>query len=624
MAHADVLDPQQIPKFVEPLVIPPVMPPVSVTPSLTTYRIAVRQFNQQVLPSGYPTTTVWGYGRSPDVLRGARMASTFNFPAFTVETRRDHRVRVWWINRLVDSSNHFLPHLLPVDQTMLWANPPGPRDQHGTDPAPYTGPVPIVAHLHGAHVDALSDGFPEAWFLPHAVNIPSGFYRTGSHYGSVLPAPPGVAIFQYRNDQRATTLWYHDHTLGLTRLNVYAGLAGFWIIRDTVEDALNLPGPAPKLGDLPGARYYEIPIVVQDRSFNDDGSLFYPNSRAYFDGDEFPGPYYPETDVPPIWNPEFFANTIVVNGRTWPFLEVEPRLYRFRFLNGCNSRFLILKFNQPLMFHQIGSEGGLLPGAPAVLDQLLMGPAERADVIVDFSSFTPSDEITLLNLGPDEPFGGLPVDPAAQADPQTTGQVMLFRVVPLTGAGNPGQIPAALPAIDLPGPADTVRDLTLNEEVSAFADVPIEADLGTSTHGALGWDEPLTETMTVGDIEVWRLINLTEDSHPIHLHLVQFHLLDRQAFDAEAYHAAQQQWLMGMGPEPNVTDFLLDAPLPPNSWETGFKDTVIANPGEVTRIIARFDLAGMYLWHCHILEHEDNEMMRPYLVVPASARDRDE
>jgi spore coat protein A len=586
------LDPAGIPKYQEPLVIPPVQPSAGHGSEFTLYRISVKEFEQQVLPEGYPKTTVWGYGNAngPDP---GKPGSTYNWPAFTVEARKNETVRVYWINDLVDKKHNYLPHLLPVDQTLHWANPPGPRDtrpEFYETPDTYTGPVPIVTHVHGAHVPDISDGYPEAWYLPNAKNIPEDYFTQGTHYGSVLPAPPGQALFEYPNDQRATTLWYHDHALGITRLNVYAGLAGFWLIRDDVEDSLNLPGPAPQLGDKPGTSYYEIPMAIQDRSFNEDGSLFYPDTREFFDG--YDGPFTPDTPVSPVWNPEFFGNTMVVNGKTWPYLEVEPRLYRLRLLNGCNSRFLILEFDQEgLTFHQIGSDGGLLPDEPVELDQLLMAPAERADIIVDFSDFESGDVITLLNLGPDEPFGGgnpgFDFDPA---DPNTTGQVMQFRVVPLTDNGNPGEIPEELPPID---PLDTelpMRDLTLNEEVYEPADIPIAALLGTVADGPLTWGDEITENPGLNDTEIWRLYNLTEDAHPIHLHLVMFQVLGRAPLD---------------NPE-NIE--------PPEDWETGWKDTVIAYPNEVTYIIARFDLPGLYVWHCHILEHEDNEMMRPYYV----------
>jgi bilirubin oxidase len=474
-------------------------------------------------------------------------------------------------------------------------------------PAPYTGPVPIVTHLHGGHSTQESDGYAEAWYLPAADNIPAGFATEGTWHDAFktqfqdqhdVTWEPGTAVFQYANDQRATTLWYHDHTLGMTRLNVYAGPAGFYVLRGGPNDKVigTLPGPAPALGDPPGKKYYEIPIVIQDRAFNADGSLFYPDSREFFD--EFAGPYIPESDVSPIWNPEFFGNTMVVNGRTWPYLEVEPRRYRFRLLNGSNSRFLILKFNDAaLSFWQIGSDGGFLP-APVQLSQLLLAPAERADVIVDFSALPTDAEVILQNLAPDEPFGGgEPGVDFEPADAATTGQVMQFRVVPATGADNttPPEL-LTLPALTPLGPADNTRQLSLNEEPSKFPgfDGPVEAELGT-VDGAgnpvhLGWDKPVTENPALGATEVWEIHNFTEDAHPIHIHEVQFQIVDRQPFEGEPY--------------------------PPESNETGFKDTLIAYPGEITRVKAKFDLPGLYVWHCHILEHEDNEMMRPYFIGP--------
>ena len=192
----------------------------------------------------------------------------------------------------------------------------------------------------------------------------------------------------------------------MTRLNVYAGPAGFYIIRGgpagdkAVLDSrtgatAGLPGPAPREGDKfpPNKTYFEIPIAIQDRAFNTDGSLFYPNSREFFDGatQDDPG-FIPDTDLSPIWNPEFFGNMIMVNGNTWPFLNVQQRRYRFRFLNGCQSRFLILDFNDipGVEVWQIGNEGGFL-SSPVNLtadnsNRLLMGLAERADLIVDFTN----------------------------------------------------------------------------------------------------------------------------------------------------------------------------------------------------------------------------------------------
>lgn len=612
---APILEAREIPRYQAPLVVPPLMPPTADSTTLREYRIAARQFTQQILPPGLPPTTVWGYGRAGDPLPGEAAESTFHSPAFTIEARVGQRVRVEWVNGLMDAAGRYLPHLLPIDQTLHWANPPGPPDHMTMDPAPYLGPVPLVTHVHGARVPDHSDGHPEAWYLAAAADIPAGFARQGTRYGGAAAAAAGSAVFEYPNEQRAGTLWYHDHSLGITRANVYAGLAGFFLLRGNEEDGLDLPGPGPGLGDAPGTRYYDLPIVIQDRTFRTDGSLFYPGSRAYFD--DFEGPYVPDSDVPPIWNPEFFGNAMMVNGRTWPYLEVEPRRYRIRWLNGCNSRFLILRPDREgLTFTQIGTEGGLLPDAPVVQEELLLGPAERADVILDFSGLAVGEEVVLLNLGPDEPFKGFrghEVPPPA--DPETTGQVMKFVVVPATGEGNPGTVPESLPALQRLATALPDRDLTLNELVYEPADVPRAALLGTVADGPLAWMDAVTETPRLGDTEVWRFVNLTMDAHPIHLHLVMFQVVERQAFDAEAFGQAQDAYREGEGPLPVVDAFLTGAPMAPEAWETGYKDTVIAYPGEVTRVIAHFDLAGQYLWHCHILEHEDNEMMRPFHVV---------
>jgi spore coat protein A, manganese oxidase len=629
-----VLDSHSIPKYVTPLVIPPSMPRAdrpSALRGVDYYEIAVRQFRQQVLPSrlGLGPTTVWSYGSADD-------ARTFNYPALTIEAQWRRPSRVKWINGLIDRDGDFLPHLLPVDQTLHWANPPGGargRDRHGSDHHLYRGPVPIVTHLHGGHSFAESDGYPEAWYLPHARDIPPGYARTGTLYRTFQAEAqrrlhqawsPGSAVFEYDNDQRAATMWYHDHTLGMTRANVYAGPAGFYLLRGGPADAVvgTVPGPAPALGDPPGRDYFEIPIAIQDRSFTEEGELFYPDHRAFFEGldpSQLRTPFTPDpacggpSDVAPIWNPEFFGNAMVVNGRTWPSLDVQQRRYRFRFLNGCNSRFLILRMSNGMSLWWIGNDGGLLP-APVEQGELLLAPAERADVIVDFTNVRAGTEIIVENLGPDEPFGGgTPRVDFPPADPETTGQVMRFRVVPAT-APDPSTPPHALhlPAIAPLGAASNTRAVSLNEQESATVRVrtdpagnvvldcasdepfgPVEADLGTlnpdGTAKPLGWDEPITEHVALGAIEIWEIHNLTADAHPIHIHEVTFEVLSRRGIRG-------------------------GAPRPPETWEAGRKDTVIAYPDEVTRVKALFDRPGLFVWHCHILEHEDNEMMRPYRV----------
>jgi spore coat protein A len=650
------LDPLAIPKYQTPLLVPPAMPRAAKLKGpggkqIDYYEIAVRQFDQQILPPGMHETTVWGYG--PRVAQGGPLL--FHAPSLTIEAKHQTPVRVKWLNELredpTDPASAYLPHLLPVDPTLHWANPPGgdfgrdARPEFPATPGSYSGPVPIVTHVHGsAGVGDESDGYAEAWFLAQAGNIPAGFATKGTWYdyfedkaaGKGFLAPnasawePGTAVFQYPNSQRASTIWYHDHTLGMTRLNVYAGPAGFFLIRggpgDQVLDSrtgrpATLPGPAPAIGDPPGMTYFEIPIAVQDRSFDTDGALFYPDTRAFFD--EIEGPYVPDTDLSPIWNPEFFGNTMMVNGNTWPYLDVEQRRYRFRFLNGCDSRFLILDFsNIPgIEVWQIGNEGGFLP-APLNLTELnggrlLMALAERADLIVDFANVSVGSHV-LANVGPDEPFGGgEPDEDFDRADAATTGQVMEFRVTRAVGRDRttPSRF-LQLPAITPLGPSAMTRPLALVEEMSMyFPEAPAAALLGTvDGDPATGlvpttpmmWMEPVTENPNVGDTETWEFYNTTGDAHPMHIHEVLFEVVNRQPILVEEESHRVQ---VAPGSEPRQ----------PEPWESGWKDTITAYPGEVTRIRMKFESEGQFAWHCHIVSHEDNEMMRPYRVGPVQA-----
>jgi len=743
------LDPTTVPKYVTPLVIPPVMPKSTASPApAADYDIAVRQFKQQILPGpAFPATTVWSYGRAEDAIPANFVAPvpltngiSFNYPAFTVENSSMQPTSVRWINDLVDpTTGIFIPHLFNVDQTLHWANPPNAgcttmpgmlmpgTDCHTENPAPYTGPVPLVTHVHGAHVQPHSDGYPQAWWLPGTPGtkgIPATYAERGSSFTQANNANtvPGSAYYSYENSQPASTLWYHDHALGMTRLNVYAGPAGFWLIRGGTNDlTTGLPGPAPAGTGDPNfnaayrATIREIPLVIQDRSFNIDGSLFYPADRSFFDG--FTGPYIGNagyngpgfvgpsvpgvtplgpSDMAGIWNPEAFFNTMVVNGTSWPLLEVSPARYRLRLLDGCNSRTLNLSMfvvsslgadglagtaddvlGAEVPFYQIGSEQGFLskvvmiqtgfatplPGngtvpaavpAASPLKALLMGPAERADVIVDFSAMATGTRIRMINTGPDAPFQGFAT--MVPADPLTTGQVMDFIVngtVQASDAATTAPASLILPAEGALGTPSSAapRRVSLNEMSSAqvcieldpvtgvmitrfsvppgdptftqtclatppltagnIVDVagPRQALLGILSTDALGnliavpkmWSDPITETPLLGSTEIWEIYNSTMDAHPIHLHLVRFELVNREDLNA-------MDLMAGIFTPTGV----VSAPQPN---EVGFKDTVIAYPGQVTRIKATFDIAGLYVWHCHIVEHEDNEMMRPYTVT---------
>ena len=683
------LNPETIPKYVAPLVIPPAMPRTGKIKdkggkNIDYYEIAQRQFQQQILPAPMPSTTVWSYG-SVQFPGTVAEGGSFNYPAFTIESKWQKPARVKWINDLVDADGNYLPHLLPVDQTLHWANPVGDcknpdlkRDCRGTNPSSYTGPVPMIVHVHGAETTEWSDGYPEAWYLPAATNMPGYIeYTSGSFYDTfreqaedeysgkqAIDWGPGYATFEYANDQEATTLWYHDHSLGMTRLNVYAGPAGFYLLRGGPGDEVigTLPGPAPALGDLPGMDYYEIPIVIQDRSFYTDGSLAYPDNRAFFEGlnpvsvgvPYLDIPFIPDgdSDVSPIWLPEFFGNTLVTNGTTWPNQNVEPRRYRLRFLNGSQSRFLILQFSTSqdgdqtspaadVGVWQIGAEQGFLPypvnigaGATNGIDGgILLGPAERADMIIDFSDLPVGTTVYLRNFAPDDPFGGGTIGDGFDApNPNTTGQVMSFTVGSLKSTDL--STPAAdlmLPAPPVLGPETGTTVITLNELESETVCVvedgdsnvietnctdgvpfgPTEARLGIldgSGEGVpLGWGEEITENPGVGDTQVWEIYNLTADAHPIHIHLIQFQVIDRQELVLDGEEVAKP-----VTPADGTSRG-------PEVWETGYKDTVISYPGEVTRVKAIFPLEGLFVWHCHILEHEDNEMMRPYCVGDSAA-----
>jgi len=612
------------------------------------YEISMRQFSQQVLPEGLPKTTVWGYG--PVVALDEDAVLIHNAPSLTIEARANVPTEIKWVNDLKDESGDYLTHILPVDPTLHWANPAGGADGRDTrptfseTPGAYAGPVPMVTHVHGAvRVGDESDGNPEAWYLPDAKDIPVGYSDRGTWYDFLSNKAKqrfgaswgsGYAVYQYPNANRASTLWYHDHTLGMTRLNVYAGPAGFYIVRggdagdEAVVDSRTgapavLPGPAPKEGDpFPSdASYFEIPIAIQDRAFNADGSLFYPNARDFFDG--VVGPFIPEEDgFSPIWNPEYFGNALIANGNTWPFQTVEQRRYRFRFLNGCQSRFLILDFAAipGVRVWQVGNEGGFL-SAPvdvtAADNRILMGLAERADVIVDFTEVA-EGEYVLGNVAPDEPFGGgTPGDDFEPADPATTGQILQFKVVKATGAD--GTTPPEflkLPAVKKLPDATVTRRLALIEKMGMGRGAdgeeiegPSEAVLGiVDEEGSpepLEWASPVTENPAVGATEVWEMYNTTGDAHPMHVHETVFEVIGRQALKTDDESGDPSEPLTPVGPIS-----------PPEPWETGFKDTVIAYPAQVTRIRATFHGPGQFVWHCHIVEHEDNEMMRPFRIGP--------
>jgi len=631
--------------------------------------ITAKEVQQQVLPAanaalgvaGYPQTTVWGY----EIYDGANTYPA-HFPSFTVEARKGVATHVTYLNDLGNQTLYTpaggSPGILPVDQTLHWADPLGEHTNGHGPMTPYGGPVPIVTHLHGGEVSSKFDGGPDAWFTPNFTQKGPAWY---------LAAPDAVSnVYEYPNTQEAATIWFHDHALGVTRLNVYAGLAAFYLLRDDEDTGLE-DNPI----GLPAGEY-EHEVVIQDRMFDANGQLFFPTVA-------------PNPGIHPYWVPEFMGDVIVVNGKTWPYLEVEPRRYRFRLLDGSNARFyelflenLALSTPGPV-FWQIGTDGGLLdqpvkidPNDPVLPKKLLMAPGERMDVIIDFSGFD-GQTLTLRNIAK------APYPAGVTPDPQTVGQIMQFRVVkPLDGTDgsyNPasgGALRTPLvkltnfsTATPLVTPSVT-RLLTLNEVMGAGG--PTEVLVNNTK-----WMADVTENPVEGATEIWRITNMTADAHPMHLHLTQFQLVSRQKFNTARYAKAYAgafpgglnpadsvmyaagTFMPGYGPplaygsgssvggNPDVTPFLQGPKRPPELNERGWKDTYIMYPGEVTTVIVRWAPTGLptttpaadlvfptfdpaegpgYVWHCHIIDHEDNEMMRPYAVqsnpsrsAPASA-----
>ena len=649
--------------------------------------IHAREFRSMILPSGfvlpnaqrYRGTWVWGYIGGAAAPVGVR--DTFTGPV--VVSTRGVPTEIKYVNSLGDATTSRVRFWKDAtDQTLHWADPLGTG--HNMDH--YAGPIPVVPHLHGGEVPPVIDGGPDAWYTS------DGRYRGHAYYTKPTKgkkAPLNQAIYRYPNTQEAAPLWFHDHVLGATRLNVYAGLAGAYPL---IDPDLSLPTGLHPVGLQQGADSAVdplIPLVIQDRMFDTSGELFFPSVGIN-----------PEH---PYWLPEFEGDAICVNGKTWPYLEVEPRRYRFLFINGSNARtyemFIMspaTKTYGPTMW-QIATDGGYLDApveigadAPGGLSKLVLMPGERADVIVDFAGLD-GQRLVLRNIGR-TPFPKGPPPSGA-----TLGRILQFRVgpgpVPDTSYDPASGTPLRPPMVRLAHPsigtlapglsADVVRQLTLNEVMGLGG--PLEV-LVNNTHwsglhmmGGMpredfvpvtidGVTEYHSEVPTEGTLELWEIVNITADAHPIHTHLTQFQLVNRQAFNVPGYNAAYAaafpgsdmvdlmsgmsyppgMYIPGFGPpldyrtgnaralggNPDVVPFLLGSPRPPAANEAGWKDTTIMFPGDVTRIALRYapldTPAGVsgaypfdpnagghgYVWHCHIIDHEDNEMMRPYSVKP--------
>jgi len=491
-----LFEPREMTPFVDPLPIPDVMRPVgtrlnSSGKPVPYYNVPIQEFFGKI-HRDVPPTRFWGYGKS--------------VPGPTIEARSGEEIRVEWSNRL--PSKHFLP----IDHTLMGAGKGRPDSR-------------AVVHVHGARVPPASDGWPEQTIVPGE-----------------------SAICTYPNQQEPALLWYHDHAMGINRLNVCAGMAGLYVIRDAFEDSLNLPS-----GE------YEIPLVLMDRMIRTDGQIYYPVS--------------PVPDAP--WMPEYSGNATLVNGTLLPYLDVKPRKYRFRILNASNARFYFLSLDEGQVFQQIGTDQGLLP-APVAVGRLELAPGERADVVLDFADHR-GRRIVLHN----QSFTLMRFNVASDAATDTSALPKTLRAVPKIAEST----------------AVMTRRLSLVEVDNVLSEPSIHLLDGKR------WHEPISEKPVLDTTEIWEFFNLTEDVHPIHLHLVRFQILDRRPIDVSTYVYDKKTLYTG------------DA-APPEPGEAGWKDTVRVTPEASTRILVKFEgYTGRYVWHCHILEHEDNEMMRPYEVI---------
>lgn len=571
-------------------------------------------------------TKLWGYGKNTVSWPG----QTFQVMSSLDGNGGADETVVRWENELQGKK-----HLLPVDTNLHWCySLHGMSSANGVDYRQFSiakNGVPIITHLHGGNSDFQFDGNPEFFYSPDGeVKGPQWDFVEGGFTNT----------FRYNNGVPAGNLWYHDHALGITRLNVYAGLAGFYFVRDGMDTGM----PDNPLG-LP-AFPYELAYAIQDRMFTDKGQLFYPA----FPGDPFyddfitgEGAELPEELFPgggPTALAEFFGDHMVVNGKIWPKANVEPRHYRMRLLNGTDSRFMVLQFvavnagdtdftnaGAPIPFWVIGSDQGL--GTPAQTDTLVFEPGGRYDIVFDFDEVPYGSRVIMKNIGGDEPFGGDIPGPQVFGE---TDRIMAFDVVKPFGTDAPGVDdnfdPANLPGYGGVANGATTRRVALFEGTDEFGRLQpllgtVAEDLsGTNVATAYTWFQPPTETPDLDSTEIWEIYNFTADAHPIHLHLVNFEILDRKDFQYDitgTQTTTQHNGTTGEAPEiSNIRNFS-NAPVGSEYFEDAPKDMVTSLPGDpegtpptgqMVRIKAHFNKEGRYVWHCHILSHEDHEMMR--------------
>ncbi|KAK7280348.1 hypothetical protein RJT34_25411 [Clitoria ternatea] len=494
-----------------------------------------------------PPSMVYAYGLTKQ---------TATVPGPTIEALYGVDTHVRW-------QNHLPPkHILPWDPTIPTAMT--------------TEGIPTVVHLHGGIHAPESDGNANAWFT-------SGFRKKGPTWTQ--------KTYHYPNNQQPGNLWYHDHAMGLTRVNLLAGLIGSYIIRHPpIEDPLGLPQ----------GNDYDLPLVIFDRSFRIDGSIY-----MNFTGNN--------PSIHPQWQPEYFGDAIIVNGKAWPRLTVRRRKYRFRIINASNARFFRLFFTNGLRFTHVASDSTYIE-KPVTTNETLVGPSEITDVIVDFSKSR--SNVTVLANDAVYPYpSGDPVNEA-------NGNVMKFIILP-DHVVDTSKIPKRLveyPGADLSGVSRT-RYIAMYEYTS---------DIDEPTHLYLNgkpYDAPVTETPKEGSTEAWYVINLTEDNHPLHIHLGLFKVLDQtKLLKQDEFKECMMK--INDAVKCHVEKYARGEKVEVPDHEKGWKNVYKMMPGHVTKIVVRFSYIHTntsygfdatkepgYVYHCHILDHEDNAMMRPLKII---------
>jgi len=566
--------------------------------------------------SAIPVTTLWGYGNHQlehIFTNGGGLGVTFPGRSFVVQ--RGSTVNVNWYNNLVDAAGNVLPHLVGVDQTISMQTDASGNAING---------VPIAVHHHGGANQAEFDGGPDQWTTPLRKQVGPGINAPGKAVNAV----GDHLTYTYVNTQEASMHWYHDHGEGVTRINAYAGLAGLYIIRDNNEATLI------KKHLLPTGPY-ELPVVIQDKIFQADGSLAYTGDAPELNGwntspvAPVPGFSYDPvavaagTSVAPTGSapthvPEMFGDVICVNGVAWPNLDVEPRQYRLRLLNGSDSRVYNLNFGG-LSFHQIGTDVGML-NFPVPMTTITIFPGERKDIVIDFAPANGSKIVVTNNAAAPFPTGTVPlatdgVATIMQFDVRNALNTSVYPNTNLTALtplrGYSADTPL-IPLVYLAPAGHTVRQIMLGEGCDEYGRImPL---IGSVKDGTKVFHDPSDITVPLGATEIWEFWNSTVDAHPIHMHLVQFRILNRQKFTgAISEHTMSNGWFGVKFTNPPQLKPGLPTPAP--LGEQGWKDTVVCPPGQVTRIQVTFDKPGKYVYHCHILGHEEHDMMRWFTVV---------